>query len=334
MEKIKIGIIGCGTSGIYHIKGFQKQNNAEIVAICEKDKNKLIETAKKYSIPNIFTDYTDLIQFKEIDAISICTPNYMHFPMTIEALKNKKHVLCEKPPAINTKETQIMLDTALKNKKLLMYAFCLRFSNDSEILKEIISKNKIGKVYHIEAYALRRKRIPEGWFRKKKYSGGGCVIDIGVHIIDLNMYLINNFHPISVSANVYKKYNMEVEDSAAGFIRFKNDVTMNFEVSWASHIPLDRFDSFIFGTKGSAHIDRFSNLKIYIYRNDKIVDISPSLTPFSNDDIYAKEIAHFLSCISKNKISYEYAQQGIIVQHIIDKIYESSLRKKEVRIKL
>ena len=361
MEKVRIGIIGAGGIAQYaHIPCFQKSENAEVVAICDPNELKLKEVAEKFNIPQEFTDYQKLLAVKEIDAVVICTPNAFHKEQSIAALQAGKDVLCEKPVALNSKEVSEILKTAKERGKKFMGAFCHRFDNTSQILKKFIDLGEFGEIYYAKANYLRRRGIPGlgGWFTTKKLSGGGPLIDVGVHMLDTAIWLMGSPEPVEVVGSVYNKFKaqamdggwppvesrtgdkysgtFDVEDLAAGFIKFDNGATLFLEASWAGNSEQGLFLS-LFGTKAGAKVGQSEEegkmggkgLKIFAEKQGGLVDILPVL-PEVNP--YQKEAEHFVECIRGNKEPITSPKEIINVVKIIEAIYLSAETGKEVRL--
>ena len=202
MKKLRIGVIGAGGICTWaHMPAYAEMDNVEIVAICDIKVEKAQAVADKYGIPNVFADYNDVINMDGIDAIDICTPNNLHSIVAIYALEHGLNVLTEKPDAINASEAVKMMEAAKKSGKVLMAIRNNRYRQSTQFLKKYIAEGKMGEIYAGRCGWIRRRGIPGwgGWFTDKAQSGGGPLIDLGVHIIDLAMYLMGNAKPVTVS---------------------------------------------------------------------------------------------------------------------------------------
>lgn len=347
MAKVNVGIIGSGI-GRYHIMGYQKCSDVVVSALADINEEKGRKLATEFNIHNFYTDYKEILKSKDITAVSVCTPNFLHASITIDALNAGKHVLCEKPIAMNTAEAEKMLAAANKNKKILMVGFTHRFRNESQMLKKLIENGELGKIYHADAFAIRRRGIPGmgGWFTTKSMSGGGPIIDIGVHILDLSFWLMNWPKPVSVSAATYTKFGnkkgyiqangwagsfksgvYDVEDYASAFIRMK-DATLVMETSWASNIAEDKFYTVLLGDKAGANLD-YRGLKMFSEINGVLTDIFPK---FTENPVYEDEMVHFIDCVKNNKKPVSTGEQALIIQKVIDAIYRSAKERKEIKI--
>ncbi|MDD4518019.1 MAG: Gfo/Idh/MocA family oxidoreductase, partial [Limnochordia bacterium] len=202
MKKIKVGIIGVGgIAQTAHIPSWRARKDAEIVAIADINEQKLKQVKEKFMVPHAFTDYREMLAMDEIDVVSVCTPNLTHGIISKDALKAGKHVLCEKPVAVTGKEAEDIAQTAKAVDRIFMGAFCRRFEAASQEMRRRIEQGELGNVYYAKAGYLRRSGIPGlgGWFTDKSRSGGGCMLDIGVHALDLTYWLMGAPEPVSVT---------------------------------------------------------------------------------------------------------------------------------------
>jgi predicted dehydrogenase len=345
-KKLGIGIIGSG--GIAqgaHMPAYAALPNVEMLAVCDVSKSARESAAEKFSVPNQFETWQPLLEMDEIDIVSVCTPNTYHFQPTMDALKAGKHVLVEKPMAVSVDEAKKMAAAAKKAGKKLMIGQTARFSPQSKALKDFVDAGQVGDVYYARAMALRRRGIP-GWgaFTSKELSVGGPVFDIGVHILDLTLWLMGFPEPVSVSGRVCdpigtrpgpqvagmgnwdpKKYG--VEDFGVGFVRFKNGATLVLEASWALNIPEDVFSTMICGTKGGL---QSSPLKLIREEFGGLTTATPDI--LSGPSGHAEEVRAFVECVVKDLPEPVPAQQAIITQRILDGIYASSKSGAEVKV--
>lgn len=350
MNKLKVGIIGTGSISELHIAAYLKNNNVELYAFCDLDETRLKYMAEKYDIKHTYTDMNEMLLLKELDAVSVCTWNSAHAPCTIAALNAGKHVLCEKPMSVSEEDAKAMKEAADNNNKLLMVGFVRRYGNDCKILKEFIDTDYLGDIYYAKATYLRRKGNPGGWFGDKSRSGGGPLIDLGVHVIDLVRYLLGNPKPISVyGATFYKladRKNIrgkkfyqstsandhdicDVEDLASAMIRFDNGAVLSVETSFSLNIKNDEGKIELFGTKGGAKLN--PELEIYNELNDYLSNITlDAETALSLDGLFDNEINHFVSCLTDGTPCISTAEDGIDIMRILDAIYESAKTGHEV----
>lgn len=352
MNKIKVGIIGTGGISNVHIAGYKALENVELYAACDINEQRAKDCAEKHGMKHVFTDYNEMLKLDEIDAVSVCTWNSVHAPATIAALKAGKHVICEKPMAMNTQEALEMEKAAKDAGKLLMIGFVRRFGNDARILKDFIDNNMMGEIYYAKASYLRRFGCPGGWFGDKKRSGGGPLIDLGVHVIDLVRFLMGKPKAVSVTGATFNKLGarsnlkqskgyvaadagndiFDVEDMATAMIKFDNGAVLAVETSFSLNIKQDSGNIELFGTKSGAKLD--PKLEFYSEMNNYMVDVSPACdTALSFNGLFENEIAHFIDCIANGTECLSPAEDGVELMRIIDAVYESARTGKEVVLK-
>lgn len=353
MNKIKVGIIGTGVISGEHIRGYKALDNVEIYAACDLDEQKVRKVAERYDIKHIFTDYNEMLKLEELDAVSVCTWNSQHAPVAIAALKAGKHVLCEKPMAMNTREAEEMEKVAKESGKLLMIGFVRRYGNDCRIVKDFIDNGMMGDIYYSKATYLRRAGYPGRWFGDKERSGGGPLIDLGVHVIDLVRYLMGNPKAVAVTGITFNKLGprsnikankvfsstarsnintFDVEDLAVALIKFDNGAALTVETSFSLNTKAEETNIELFGTKAGVKID--PKLEFYSEQNDYLVDIIPAHdTALSFQGIFEGEIAHFIDCITNETKCISPAEDGVELMRIIDGIYESAKTGKEIELR-
>lgn len=367
MNNINVGIIGAGgIAQMGHIPSYQKMENVEVVAICDPNKIKLKDVVKRFNISKTFTDYRSLLRLEGIQVVSVCSPNSLHAEHATAALRSKKHVLCEKPIALNRYEVESVIQEADKSGKKFMVAFCHRFDPASQIMKSFIDRDELGEIYYAKTSYLRRRGIPGlgGWFTSKKLSGGGSLIDIGVHMLDLSLWLMGNPEPVSVMASTYDKLKaqavdggwppfnsrkgdvyesvFDVEDLASAFIKFKNGSTLFLEASWVGYSEIGIKIS-LFGTKAGVELrgavggmdeGRPIYFEFHKETNNHLVDISPVISETYSywDDPWPNLIQHFINCIREDKEPIVKFQEILYGSKIIDAIYESAKEDKMVKI--
>lgn len=351
MKKLRIGMIGAGNIANMHIDSYKNVPNAEVVALCDIDEARLKKTAQKYGITKTYTSVTDMLNNEQLDAADVCVWNCNHAKCAIEALNAGLHVLCEKPMAYSAKEAEQMLQAAEKNNKLLMIGFVMRFANEALVSKEFISKDYLGDIYHSKATYLRRHGAPGGWFSNKALSGGGPVIDLGVHVIDITRYLMGNPEPVSVYAVTHDKLKnrpslkndvgwkpdgasdddiYDVEDFATAIIRYKDGSTTLLETSFSLNgEPCTKRE--LFGTKGGIKIE--NDFKIYTELEGYLSDITPDMSLIKgNSDMFTNEMAHFVDCALNGTECIAPAKDGVTIMKILDAIYESAKTGHEVML--
>ena len=335
-KKLRVGIIGLGWPGVEHLKGYIASGKAEVVAVCDIDEERRTRIAAEYSVPETYTDYKQMLRKADIDAVSNGLPNFLHAPITIAALNAGKHVLCEKPPAMNAREARRMADTASKKGVVLMYALCMRFAAESQVIKDFADRGDLGRIYYGKCGYVRRRGIPigkGGWFVDKKRAGGGALIDIGVHALDRCWWLMGCPKPVAVLGSVYQEFkhvvpkgvHFDVDDAAFALIKFDNDATLLLEATWALNLPGGGYCE-VAGTKGGA---RVSPLTIFGERDGVQIDITP--TPPQRNGMLG-ETAHFVECCLAGKRPMMDGEQGVQLMAMLDGIYKSQQTGKAVKL--
>ena len=276
MDMVKIGIIGCGgIANGKHMPALKKLKDVEMVAFCDIIEERAQKAAKEYGVPGakVFTDYKELLKL-DLDVVHVLTPNKQHSFITVDALEAGKHVMCEKPMAINTVEAQKMLDAAKRTGKKLTIGYQNRFRPECQYLKKVVEAGDLGDIYYARAQAIRRRAVPTwGVFLDAENQGGGPLIDIGTHALDLTLWMMDNYKPKSVTGSVFYKLGRlpqategnafgpwnpetyEVEDSAFGMIRMEDGAAINLEASWAlNYLDSREASTTLCGTLAGAEI--------------------------------------------------------------------------------
>ncbi len=355
MKTLKAAVIGVGGISNEHINGYIKNPNVELYAFCDINEAQLKKMAEKYGVPaeRCFLNKDEMLAaLPEIDIVSVCTWNAAHAECSIAALNAGKDVICEKPMAMNTQEAEQMLAAAKANGKLLQIGFVRRYGNDADVMRDFIDSGKFGEIYYAKATYLRRNGNPGGWFGDKSRSGGGPLIDLGVHVIDLSRYLCGNPKPISVYGATFQKlFNRpdikvgkgyqsvsagaedicDVEDLATALIRFDNGLVLSVEASFSLNIKNGEGNIQFFGTKAGAKLD--PQVEIFSQENGYLVDLSfNNDTSLSFDGLFCREINHFVDCVLNGTPCIAPAEDGVEIMKILDAVYESARTGHEVVI--
>jgi predicted dehydrogenase len=306
--------------------------------------------ADKYGA-RAYTSAKELFADKNVDAVYIATPNKFHVPLAIDALNAGKHVILEKPFAMNATEAEEAIATAKTAGKVLTVGMNQRFSADSQKIKHLVETGVLGDVYHAKAYWMRRTGIPKlgTWFGNREMSGGGCLYDIGVHMLDLCLYTINNFEPVSVVGATYSKFGprglgeggwgmsdraeiaFDVDDFASAFIRFANGATVTLDASWACHRPESNKDNVEFyGTEAGATIRpaRLFRAGKTPEANYEVVDEVKAPLKMPHQDRFH----NFINYLRGEEELCGTVEQCLVVQRILDAIAESTRTGREVRL--
>lgn len=351
---VNIAIIGVGNIAETHMTAYRRNKEVHVVAFCDINPERLAYMGEKWGVTKLYTDMNAMFQeVPEIDAVSVCTWNAAHAPCTIAALKAGKHVLCEKPMAMNAAEAEEMKKTAEECGKLLMIGFVRRHGNDCRIVKEFVNSDYFGDIYYSKATYLRRNGNPGGWFGNKALSGGGPLIDLGVHVIDLTRFVMGNPKPISAYGATFQKLfdrkNIKsekgyrsagasdedvcnVEDLATAMIRFDNGAVLSIEAAFSLNLKKDEGKIEFFGTKGGAKLD--PELELYGEVNGYMTDmtLASTKTALSFDGLFENEINHFIDCLNGRTACLAPAEDGVWLMKILDAVYESAKTGHEVVI--
>lgn len=350
-KRLKLGLIGTGNiCRLTHLPAWLTHPDVEIAAVCDNDKQSADDMAKNLAISKVFTDYRDLLQETDIDIVDITVPNVLHSEISIAALQAGKHVLCEKPDAIHPEAAQKTADQARASGKLLLFMRNNRFRLTSQFLKKYVDNGHMGEIYTGRCGWIRRREMaPIGWFTDKTRSGGGPLIDLGVHFIDLAMWLMGNPKPISVTGAAYNKFGarhmvgsmnprtvdtfgpaiFDVEDLATGFIRFDSGATLQLEFSWASNIEVEQNFLELRGTNAGFSLVN-DTLKIFTEVEGTLCDIYPKLP--SDRGGHARYINHFVDCILRDVQPTLTPEESVDMIKILSAIYESARIGKEISL--
>jgi predicted dehydrogenase len=345
-KTIRVGLVGSGGIGRHYINMFKKATGGAIVAAADPSADALEQVQKMDASIETGRDYRKLIRRKDLDAVIVATPNKLHYQPTLDALAAGKHVLVEKPMAMNAKHAEAMCKAAEKHRRLLMIGFQWRFSPAAQMLRKAVEAGEFGRILYVRCQALRRRGIPSwGVFGRKDLQGGGPMIDIGVHILEMAHYIIGKPAPVAADGSCFtylgdkkpaamsswgpwdhKTYT--VEDLAVGMLRFKEGATLVIESSFAAHIEKDVWNITIMGEKGGATLDP---LMLFKDENGYMVNVTPSF--IGNQDGFLYKVQHFINCVATGCACEAPGRDGLAVQKMLDGIYASSAQKKVVAIR-
>ena len=355
MSKLKLGIIGLG--GICrsrHMPTYENNPDVELVAICDILPEKIASFKERFHIGDevlTFTDYNELLAL-DLDFIDICTPNYLHSIIAVAALNRGIHVFTEKPDAVSAEEAQRMMDAAERSGKHLMAMRNNRYRQCAKYMKEFIADGRMGDVYCGRCGWIRRRGIPGkgGWFTTKAQSGGGPLIDLGVHMLDLAIWLMGNPTPVAVSGCTYTKFadndvsdsihsaygdkkadgTFDVEDLAMGFIRFDNGACLQVETSWASNIEKEEMFVEFRGTGAGMKFSDLTGMKVFTEEKGRLLDIAPIFEP--DTTIHGDNIRHFIDVLQGRAEPEFLPIQGVNMIKILDAMYRSAAEGREIAL--
>lgn len=357
-KKIKIGIIGCGGIAVgKHIPAISKIGEVEMAAFCDIIKERAEKAAKEFGAEDadVYTDYEELLKDESIEAVHVLTPNDSHAPITVAALEAGKHVMCEKPMAKTAEGARKMVEAARRTGKILTIGYQNRYRTDSQYLYKACQEGELGNIYFAKAHAIRRAAVPTwGVFIDEEAQGGGPLIDIGTHALDLTLWMIDNYKPKYVVGTTYRELadnedkslansfgpwdtdEFTVEDSAFGFVVMENGATVILESSWALNtLDTGEAKTTLCGTKAGA--DMREGLRINGQKYGKNYIEKPQLDKggvdfFEGESMSAgdKEARTFYDAILYDKALVVKPEQALVVTEILEAIYESANTGKPV----
>ena len=315
---MKVGIIGCGNISHCHMQAYRKNPNVEVVACCDINLPRAEAYAKSYGIKSFYGSVDEMLaNEKDLDSVSVCTWNNGHYECAMKAMKAHKNVLVEKPMALNAKQAVEMQKEAEKQGVVLQVGFVKRFAKTTKIFQDFQKSGTFGDIYLTKAIYTRRVGNPGGWFSDKSKSGGGPLIDLGVHVIDLSRYLMGMHKPVSVYGATFNKLGDKLNIKGIGHYHPADfDAKTNICDVEDSVIALIRFDN------GAVLHDNY------------LTNITPVIE-YASDvfaDMFANEINHFYDCCKKHVKCLAPAEDGVVLMKILDAIYESAQTGHEVKI--
>jgi predicted dehydrogenase len=346
---LKIGVIGAGQIAYNHCGEIQSYPDAKVVAVADVSEERRTRLQRACGAEMSFSDAKELARTKGIDAVTVALPNKLHADVSLAALESGKHVLLEKPMAMNLQEAQAVSEAAHRNNRILMLGMNQRFTRQSQTIKALVERGEMGEIYHAKAFWYRRTGTPKfgTWFCRKDMAGGGALLDIGVHLLDLCLHLMANFQPESVSGSVYTKFGnrglgegswgmsdkdgtlFDVDDFATAFIKMQNGATVSLDVSWAIHQKEENFHNVqLFGADGGA-----GTFPPELYRSaqdgGEYHVVTPKNVPLKYP--HCSRFHNWLDAIlGKDQIEVTL-DEALTVQKILDGIYASHESGHEVR---
>jgi len=341
-RKLRVAVVGLGM-GRAHAQAYHKCGDCELAALADLDKERLQDVGDELGVKTRYADAEEMFEKCDLDAVSIAVPNKLHCPLTLAALEQGLHVLCEKPMAMNVAQAEQMKSAADAAGKLLTINLSQRSDQSCQALKRQVEAGAIGSVYFGRTVWHRRRGIPgREWFGNKELAGGGPLIDLGVHRIDLALWLMGSPEPASVSGSLYDVIGKEqakqrgesfsTEDMACGMVKFKNGATLLVEASWALNIDKTEYMiTELYGDKG----------RVVQKNKNGTYEMTAELYTVEDGFFYTKQLDHvemevpslyeqFVASIVHNQPPAVTADEGIKVQKILDGLYESAATGTEV----
>ena len=352
MDQVRFGVIGAGQISYSACESIAKHADAGVVANFDPDAGRRDLLADKFGVKSRYDSAEALLADENVDAVYVAVPNKFHAPLAKQALEAGKNVILDKPFALNLAEAKGVVAAAQKSGKTFTLGMNQRFGRDQQKVKALVEGGKLGEVYHVKSFWFRRSGIPKmgTWFGNKELSGGGCLLDIGVHLLDLALYLTDNFEPVSVFGQTYTKFGnrglgeggwgmsdkqdlkFDVDDFATALIKFKNGLSVNLDVSWACHAEdANRSDVVLYGTDAGA--GAYSN-KLYHADYDTGEYVVTQNAAAEIRYPHCDRFHNFINALLGREELCCTADQALAVQAILDGIYESSKTGKPVDLKL
>lgn len=341
-KKLRIGIVGLGFISTMHLEGYAKCSDVELVAFCDIIPERAQNAAVKFGVQdaNVYIDYKEMITNEKLDAISVCTENNRHAEIAIDALNAGLHVFCEKPMAITGADADAMVASAIRNNRKLSVGYQLRFSSESQFLRSEVMTGRLGKIYYAEATTLRRRGVPTwGVFLNKEKQGGGPLVDIGTHLVDLTLWTMNDYSPV-VSA-IGRTFDdliplagfnngghwdidkFEVEDSSFGTVTLASGAMLVVKAAWACNIKeMNLNQTLLLGVNGGAELEN-DRLTFNGESNDRLWQYTPE--PLSSkESLYDREIAAWVKCLVEDTEPIVTCEQAAQVVKVLEAIYVSA----------
>ena len=345
MKKLRIAIAGAGNiAQSAHLPVFEKRDDVEVVAICDLNLERAQKAADKFGVPKAYGSFEEMLEKETFDAVDICVWNRSHSAICVAAAKAGKHILCEKPMALNVEHALQMQKASEEAGTVFMLAVMNRYKPEYALAREMVDSGKLGEVYYAKTAMIRRRGTPLGWFTDTTKAGGGPVIDIGIHCIDRTWFLMGCPKPVRISAMTSNRIGdyqtkgvgrwvaldsdvtaFDTEDSAAGVIHFENGACMIFEVSWAINAPEQDYTQ-ICGSKAGITMEP---LTVYGEEMGYLTDNKITTMPANP---YALEIDHFIDCVRNGTKCKSPLADGLSMQKMLNGIYDSAKAGKEITL--
>lgn len=335
MDKIRVGILGCGYIGAYHARAILASEQAELVAVVDENAEKQSEFIAKFQVPQGFPTMEGLLESKSVDAVVIALPNRFHGPHTLKALTQGVHVLVEKPMAFTAIEAAEMVEAADSNQLVLQAGHMWRFDPEVRYVADLISSGRLGKVFKTKGYGIHTNWGPSGWFTKKVLAGGGSLVDMGIHAVDTTRFLLGDPLPVRVYAEVgtYVK-DFDVDDTATLLITWDNGVHSLIESGWwQPHMDGPESGAGVYGTQGYASL---FPTQASFFQNGKEQIENPAFAPrleHCSQDMYTLQMKEFLRAIREHDTPRPSAADGLVAMKILDAAYESARTGQAIQIR-
>lgn len=356
-KRLRAGVVGLGWAGQQHLAGYQQLADVDLVALAGPEVDKRVALGVEYGVEGTFPDLATMVAEADLDLVSLGTPTALHAPQAIQALDAGVHVLSEKPMAETAERSQAMVDAARANDRVLEVTFNKRQSAEIRTLKQIVDQGTLGEIYYAKAGWVRRHGIPGlgSWFTQKAWAGGGPMMDIGIHALDMALSLMGEPEVETVTGSTYAKFGprgrggsgsgsnkwrdensvdtgFEVEDLGTAFVRMDNQATLLLEASWSQFVSRERLYLEIYGTEGGAQFQtsgRDGTLEVTVDVDGIPADLAPKLLPAG---AHADCVADFVDIVASGQWSGHHGEIGHKRTQIIDACYASAEQRAEISL--
>lgn len=333
MEKTRVAVIGLGSvAQMVHLPNLMKIKNSEISSVAEISKSRLNQVADKFNIKNRYRDYNDLLNDDQTDAVIISTPTHLHKQIAIDCLNAGKDILVEKPLARNSTEGKEIVECAKKNKRKLMVGMNLRYRPDSMLIRSLINAGEIGVPYYIKCGWIRKQSSSERWFTKREEAGGGVILDLGINLVDLALWLADYPKALSSSTKNYFHNSRNIEDTSVSFIRCEKSLTINIEASWSMAEEKNSFFANVYGTKGSIGMNPFKLIKIL---DDEQIDLGSTFSKSPTEAFkksYLNELKSFVGAVKGQNPVFSSGEEALQLLKITETMYKSAEKDQEIKV--
>lgn len=332
---VRIGVVGTGAiAQVSHLPAFHRIPGAQVTAVCDSDLSKARRVASRYNVPRITDSYEELAAMDAVDAVDICLPNHLHAPATVAALRAGKHVLCERPFSRCLDEAKTMVAAAKKSKTILMGGFNNRFREDAIVLKRFLSEGELGDVFYAKTGWLMQASTwsGAGWRKKRALTGGGVLLDLGIQMLDLTLWLLDMPRVEAVSAALHPRpVEDELESTASAILRLATGTTVAMEVSWGLLMERDFAYVNLFGPNGAALLNP---LRLHKEMHGNLVNVTPTLSSPRNTYklSYENEIRHFVECVQTGAKPIAPGEEAVVLHELLEAMYRSAAEGREVRL--
>jgi predicted dehydrogenase len=348
MAKLNVGIIGLGWPGERHAEAVLANAGAHLYAAADLNEERRLKFTQAFAVDKSFANYLEMLTDPAVDAVVVALPNALHLPVSLAALQAGKHVLCEKPPTLDANEMKTIRAEAVSRQLVYFFGRQMRFSPKMLAARELIAAGRLGTPYFGKTVWVRERGTPAGlggWFTDKARSGGGALIDIGVHAIDGAWYLMGTPRPISVSAQVFQNFPQiieapvfDVEDSAYGMIRFDNGAQIQFEVSWAANLTDDipavagwpareLLNTTLYGPKATFRLEPLA-----LFEDQAGTVVNVDITPTRKVNQFTAQMNNFIEAVLGRAEPINSVTQAVYLMEMLDAIYRSSDLGREVPV--